>query len=198
MKKTESEAAKGVAAPDGDIELFTSQLFFNLVGHALNRSGSDCPAVDVDGGNAPDLHGSGQLNIGIDLPGDQRIFDVMVIPFHVQAGIHNNLPDFFIVQFVVCLIECFGNCLIFSLPGSGKRCNGCGSGKFVTSQGVMFVYKVDLVGIFLEQLLKCRINPGAVRSLVIGKDHHIDRGIGLAKYLGMTDLDIEHRGDLDN
>ena len=44
--------------------------------------------------------------------------------------------------------------------------------KFMTAQRIILENESDLLGIFLEQLLEYRREPGTVRSLKIGKNRH--------------------------
>lgn len=80
------------------------------------------------------------------------------------------------------------------------RQGGSGSllGKFMAAQGEVLENEFDLLGVFLEQLLEYRREPGAVGSLKIGKNHHRHRRVG--KSLGgrsvngdlLDEIQVEH------
>lgn len=60
----------------------------------------------------------------------------------------------------------------FPLEVSSQTCQGCGQSHLVIAQREVFEYNLDLIRIFLDQLVEERIDPRTVRSLEIAKNHH--------------------------
>ncbi len=149
-----------------------SQLRFHGSRKTLQTAAALQPPIDKNRGSSPDSGFSGPLNVSFYLIRHLGSLALGVESVLVQLETDPDLFDPDVIELVIA-----GKKSIMKVPETtlGMCCQGGGgrfSGIFVTVQRKVLENKFDLLGIFLKQLLEYRREPGTVRSLKIGKNHH--------------------------
>ena len=155
-------------------------------------------AVDQNSGDPldPDLFGIHQI-----IPDDLCHIDGISVRaefFHVQAYLPGNCLNLLFIKILVVFKRLVVKIPEFSLHVGGQGSLGGFQCKFVVFQGKVFDHQFDLVWIFLQQLLKYRIQPGTVRSLVVIENGNGDRGVFRALEGEAGNLDVKDLHHLDD
>ena len=104
-----------------------------------------------------------------------RISDGSIEFFHVQTEPFRYILYLDVAQARIILKEFVAEFVKFSLPVRGQRGSGRLARELVHGKGKVLHDKLDVFGVFIQQLLEERFNPRTVWSLVVAEHRDGDR-----------------------